>query len=111
MEYYPEKYSKKDFWSKVKKVVMAAGEELIEKALTLYYCLRDPATPGWVKGMIIGALGYFIFPGDAVPDCLLGLGYTDDLGVLAGVYITISPYITDEHIEKTKNKIKKIFKK
>ena len=109
MQDFSDKYNKNDFWSKVANVFKSAGRELIEKALTLYYCFEDPLTPLWVKSMIIAALGYFIFPADTVPDCLPVVGYSDDLGVLAGVYVTISAYITDEHIEKAKRKTDALF--
>ena len=48
--------------------MIKAGKEVIEKALILYYCLQDDDTPAWAKTTIIGALGYFISPIDAIPD-------------------------------------------
>src|SRR5690606_24664819 len=38
--------------------------------------------------MVVGALLYFIAPLDAVPDWLLGVGFLDDLAVLAWVMRT-----------------------
>jgi uncharacterized membrane protein YkvA (DUF1232 family) len=43
-----------------------------------------------------GALGYFIFPLDAVPDLAPLIGYTDDLTVMAAALATVAFYITPE---------------
>ena len=52
-----------------------AGETVINKALTLYYCARDTDTPAWASTIIYGALVYLINPVDAIPD-ILPMGYT-----------------------------------
>ncbi|MCX7934393.1 MAG: DUF1232 domain-containing protein [Planctomycetota bacterium] len=36
-----------------------------------------------IKAIIVGALLYFISPFDIVPDFLPGVGYFDDIGVIA----------------------------
>jgi uncharacterized membrane protein YkvA (DUF1232 family) len=46
--------------------------------------------------VIYGALAYFIFPLDAVPDFVPMTGYTDGLGVLAAAVATTAAYITPE---------------
>ena len=66
-------------------------------AVSLYFCLMDPNTPLYVKGTIAGALAYFIAPLDALPDFIIGLGFTDDAGVIATTLATVSRHITDEH--------------
>ena len=35
--------------------------------------------------LIIGAVVYFLMPADLVPDIIVGLGFTDDAAVIAGV--------------------------
>ena len=67
-ENYSDKYSEESFWQKVGKFALVAGKKVIEIALTLYYCLKDPDTPKRAKATITGALGYFIWPLDAIPD-------------------------------------------
>ena len=58
-----------------------AGREVVVNVLKLYYAMSlGIATPAQVVA-IIGALGYFISPVDAVPDVLPG-GFVDDGGVL-----------------------------
>ncbi|MFZ6712775.1 YkvA family protein [Undibacterium sp. TC9W] len=99
-------YSEKGFWDKLKKYAQAAGSEVIEKVLCLYYAAQRPETPAWAKTVIFGALGYFIFPLDAVPDMLPVVGYSDDLGVIAGALVTVSFYITDDVKESARDKMK-----
>lgn len=86
----------KSFWQKIKSVLMKAGVEVIKLVLTLYYCMRDDDTPQWAKGIIIGALIYFVSPVDTVPDFLPG-GYVDDLAVLGAAAATVVAHIKPEH--------------
>ena len=88
-------YSKEGFWEKVKRFALTAGKEVIEKALWLYYAAQEKDTPAWAKGVIYGALGYFISPIDAIPDVTPVVGYADDLGVLAAAIATVAVYIND----------------
>jgi len=46
------------------------------------------------KVIIIGALGYFISPVDAISDFIPVVGYADDLGVLTLAIATVAAYIT-----------------
>ena len=46
--------------------------------------------------MIVGALGYFILPLDAVADLIPGLGFVDDIGVLASTLATVATFVTDD---------------
>ena len=73
-----------------------AGRQVVEKALILYHTLQRPETPAAAKATIVGALAYFILPIDAVADFLPGIGFTDDLGVLAAALVTVSGYVTEE---------------
>jgi uncharacterized membrane protein YkvA (DUF1232 family) len=65
--------------------------------LAAFYCATDRETPTWVKATLIGAIAYFIAPIDAVPDFLVGLGYTDDAAVLIGALKAVSGHVTDAH--------------
>lgn len=75
---YKKHFSHKGFKGKLKVVSGRVREE----ALLLYDLLRDPTTPVWVKIAIIIALGYLIYPMDAVPDFIPVAGYGDDLAVI-----------------------------
>jgi uncharacterized membrane protein YkvA (DUF1232 family) len=46
--------------------------------------------------VVLGALGYFLSPIDAIPDLTPFLGYTDDLGVLSFGLVLIAGYINEE---------------
>lgn len=95
-------YDDAPFWRKVRRFALRAGRRVIEQALVLYLCLRDPATPRWAKGVIIGALAYFVLPLDAVPDFLPGIGYTDDLGVLLTALATTVVHVKPAHRERAR---------
>lgn len=100
----PDKYDEKRFWRKIKRYAQKAGKEVIEKALWLYYAAERPDTPKWAKTAIYGALAYFILPIDLIPDILPGVGYTDDLGVIAAAIASVSLYINQEVRDKAKAK-------
>lgn len=84
------------FWEKIKNFAKAAGKELIQKALWLYYAAQRAETPLWAKTVIYGALAYFVLPLDAIPDVVPVVGFSDDLGAIAAAITTVSMYITDE---------------
>lgn len=106
---FSKEFSDDGFWNKVIKYAKTAGQEVIEKALWLYYAAQNPQTPTWAKTTIYGALGYFILPIDAIPDMLPGVGYTDDLGVIAAAITAVSMYITDEVKQQTAQKLRDWF--
>lgn len=99
-KHLPEEFSVDGFWNVVGKLSKRGGHKLLSSALTLYYCLKDPATPAWAKSVIIGALGYLIFPVDLIPDAILGAGFTDDWSVIVGAMAAVISHIKEEHREK-----------
>ena len=92
---YAKHYSEGGFWGAIRK--NADKIPFLRDALGMFYCLKDPETPLWVKGLIVGALGYFILPLDVVPDFLPVLGWLDDAGVIAGVLATIRGQVREKH--------------
>lgn len=91
---YRTHYSEGALFDKLGAYARSAGRELVEKALLLYLVMRGPKTPAWAKTAVLGALGYFIAPIDAVPDLLPGIGYGDDLGVLLLALAAVASSIT-----------------
>ena len=83
------------FWEKFRGV--AAHIPFTDDLLASYYCAMDPATPTRVRGMLLGALAYFILPTDGIPDFVLGFGYTDDAAILAGVVSLVAAHIQPKH--------------
>ncbi|MEM1111824.1 MAG: DUF1232 domain-containing protein [Pseudomonadota bacterium] len=98
---YPGAYSDEGFWQKLASVSRAAGKEVVEKALLLYYAAQEEDAPAWAKATIAGALGYFIVPLDAITDLTPVVGYADDLGVLALAVAAVATYINDDVRAKT----------
>lgn len=106
---FEENYSERGFWDKLMSAAKTAGTVVVEKSLALHYCASDPDTPVVAKGLIYGALGYFILPVDAIPDVFIGIGYTDDLGVLAAAATAIATHMKPEHSERAKQAMKQWF--
>jgi uncharacterized membrane protein YkvA (DUF1232 family) len=106
---FGKEYSEAGFWDKVVGVAKSAGKDVIERALWLFYAAQDAKTPTWAKTVIYGALGYFIFPVDAIPDITPVVGYADDLGVLASAIATVAMYIDDGVKEQAVSKLRDWF--
>jgi len=98
-------FSEEKFWSKLMKYAKKAGSSVVYAVLLLYYTLQKPEIPKKVKVVIIGALGYFILPIDAIPDFAVGLGYTDDLGAIGFALIQVAMYIDQDVKQKAKEKL------
>jgi uncharacterized membrane protein YkvA (DUF1232 family) len=96
----PDAFSLPDLWRVLRKLANRGGRKLMILAMTLFHCLNDPATPAWAKSVIVGALGYLIFPLDFIPDAILGAGFTDDWSVILGAVATVATHIKDEHKAK-----------
>ncbi len=90
-----EKKVRLKFWDKFARV--AARIPFADDLVAAYYCAFDSQTPTKVRGMLLGALAYFILPTDAIPDFIPGLGYTDDAAVLAGVISMVAAHIKPRH--------------
>ncbi|HEY9459550.1 MAG TPA: YkvA family protein [Paralcaligenes sp.] len=108
---FRRKYAAGRFWNKLASHAKTIGRETIEKALYLYYAAQSPDTPAWARRTIYGALGYFIFPFDAVPDLLPVLGYTDDMSVMAAALATVAFCITPDIKEQARQKLAQWFDK
>ena len=108
-ENYSKHYSEKNFWDKVKKYISQIGQITIHKALTLYYVGIDPKTPKWAKVVVVAALGYLIFPLDAIPDLTPFAGYADDAGAIATALALILICIDKSHTFKADNKMNEWF--
>jgi uncharacterized membrane protein YkvA (DUF1232 family) len=94
------------FWPKLARVF--ASIPFAEDAVAAYYCAFDRATPLKVKGILLGALAYFVLPVDAIPDFLLGVGFTDDMAVLVAAITMIRAHLKPEHYDKARETLARL---
>jgi uncharacterized membrane protein YkvA (DUF1232 family) len=102
---YTKAYSENELFEKIKKFAKVAGIKVIYLALLLFYTLQQSSTPKWAKSVIIGALGYFIFPLDFIPDFIPIAGFSDDLSALLAVIVAVALYIDEDTKSKAKTKL------
>jgi uncharacterized membrane protein YkvA (DUF1232 family) len=75
-----KEYIEENFWSKIERVGSKLSFAKDIKALYNYFI--DPSISWYRKSIVVGALVYFIFPIDSIPDIAPLIGYLDDLGVI-----------------------------
>ena len=102
---YQEHYSESGLFEKIGKVCKKAGIKAIYYVLLLYYVLMDGNTSLKDKGIIIGALGYFILPIDLIPDFIPVAGFADDLAALTAGLHTVKANITPTVRKKAVQKL------
>ena len=83
------------FWPKIRRV--AAKVPFAQEALSVWFCAKDEATPLAAKGMMLAALAYFVLPVDAIPDFIVGFGYTDDAAVFAALLALLGRNLKPRH--------------
>jgi uncharacterized membrane protein YkvA (DUF1232 family) len=101
-----EQTVKQNFWPKLKQNL--ARIPFAEDVVAAWYCAFDANTPLKVKGTLFAALAYFILPFDIVPDFILGLGFTDDLAVLATAMTLVRNHITQVHRDRAHAAIERL---
>jgi len=85
------------FWSTFRRAARAIP--FAEDLVAAYYCALDPTTPARVRGILLAALAYFVLPFDAIPDMIVGLGFTDDATILLATIGLVRAHITPVHRE------------
>ncbi|TAJ36370.1 MAG: DUF1232 domain-containing protein [Reyranella sp.] len=88
------------FWQKARKTL--GRVPFTEDAVAAFYCATDSATPLPIRATLFGALAYFVLPIDAIPDFMLGLGFTDDAAIIVAALTAAKVHITDAHREKAR---------
>ncbi|MBA4782791.1 MAG: DUF1232 domain-containing protein [Rhizobiales bacterium] len=97
---------RRDFWSTFRKALryIPFSTELV----AAYYCALDNRTPFHVRAAFLAALAYFVMPFDVLPDFIIGLGFSDDITLLAATLMRLRAHITDEHRSKAKQSLEEI---
>lgn len=84
----------------LKRVRRVAGRiPFARHVAAMWFALRDDETPMAAKGVILGALAYFMMPADLVPDFILALGFTDDAAVIAAAIKTVADQVKPKHYD------------
>jgi len=82
--------------------------EIWQQVQLVYYLLRDPEVPFYLKIIPFTALVYLVMPLDLIPDPALLIGQLDDLTVLfvAGkMFVQMAPqHVVAKHIEAIRQK-------
>lgn len=97
---------RKGFWPKMRRT--AARIPFAGQALAAWYATQDPKTPLAAKGIILGALAYFVMPVDAIPDIFAGIGFTDDATVIAAVLATLGAHLKPRHHDQAAQALKRL---
>ncbi|QIZ77671.1 YkvA family protein [Ferrimonas lipolytica] len=88
------------FWDKIKTNVRAMGRQVAVQGISCYLAMTDSKTSTASKAILGGALAYLVMPLDAIPDFMLGLGYTDDAAVMLAALKASDDVIKPEHDEE-----------
>lgn len=97
---------KAGFWPKIRRT--AARIPFADQALAAWYATQDPKTPLAAKGIMLGALAYFVMPVDAIPDVFAGIGFTDDAAVIAAVLATLGAHIKARHHKQAEEALERV---
>ena len=96
----------KGFWPKIRRT--AARIPFARQAVSVYYSARDPETPMAAKGIMMGALAYFVLPIDAIPDIFAGIGFTDDAAVITALIATLGANIKRRHRDQAEAALERL---
>ena len=96
----------KGFWPKMRRT--ATRIPFAKQVVSVYYSARDPETPMAAKGIMLGALAYFVLPIDAIPDIFAGIGFTDDAAVITALIATLGANIKRRHKEQAEAALERL---
>ena len=104
-EKYSKHFSEDSFFRKIVDYGKTAGTKVVFAALLLFYAMKSDKMPLSEKAIVLGALGYFIFPFDLIPDFIPIVGYADDLTALYVALKKVTSYIDNDTISQARNKL------
>jgi uncharacterized membrane protein YkvA (DUF1232 family) len=88
----------------------AASLPFADQLLTAYYCAFDRRTPLYVKGILVGAIVYFVVPDRFIPKNLPFVALADDAAVLATAFKAVASHIKPEHREAAQGTLERMRK-
>ena len=94
------------FWPKIRRT--ASRIPFAGQALSVWFAARDPETPAAAKGLMLGALAYFVLPIDAIPDIFAGIGFTDDAAVIGALIATLGANIKRRHKDQAAQALERL---
>ena len=94
------------FWPKIRRT--ASRSPFAANALSVWFAARDPETPTAAKGIMLGALAYFVLPIDAIPDIFAGIGFTDDAAVITALIATLGANIKRRHKDQAEAALERL---
>jgi uncharacterized membrane protein YkvA (DUF1232 family) len=109
VESLPISYSPPDerrFWQKLRRVV--ARLPFVEDLLAAYFCALDRNTPTYVRGVLLGAVAYFVLPADMIPDLLAPLGFSDDASVIAAAIAAVGSHLQPRHRDRARRSLQQL---
>jgi uncharacterized membrane protein YkvA (DUF1232 family) len=92
------------FWPTMKRAMRQVP--FSRDVVAAYYCAMDPTTPMRTRGILLGALAYFVLPFDFVPDVFALVGFSDDIAVLTAAFAAISGQIKEDHYLRADDALK-----
>lgn len=107
---YQKHYSDKGLFDKIGRVFRRVGMKIIYYVLLLFYVVKDSNTSLKDKMIILGALGYFIFPTDLIADFIPFIGFTDDIAAIVACISAVKSNITTAVKEQATKKLNDWFK-
>jgi uncharacterized membrane protein YkvA (DUF1232 family) len=97
---------RRKFWRKI--LAEAANLPFLEQVLTGYYCAFDRNTPLYVKVILVGAMIYFVVPGDLISESIPIVALADDAAILGAALKLVSSHIKPEHREAARNMLARL---
>lgn len=76
---------------------LAGKLPLARDVVAAVYAMGDPSVPMFQRGLLAGALLYFLLPMDAIPDFLGLIGFTDDAAVLMAALKAVGAMVSETH--------------
>jgi uncharacterized membrane protein YkvA (DUF1232 family) len=100
--------SERTFFTKLRRFL--GSVPFAEDLIAGYYCAIDRNTPAYVRGVLLGAIAYFVLPTDMIPDFLAGLGFTDDASVLAATLAAVGGHIQPHHRSQARSRLDRLIR-